>query len=172
MPLDAIDVLVVVLLVSASVLCGVAIWALRELVSTSRSLKGLTDDTRERLVPLLDKADVTVDAVNAELLRIDGIITRFEDASEKVSHASGTISNIVSAPGEIANEMATRVRKKWGDRRRAAEAEGVSVNTEQADTAEAPSDEAPASAPDVETDWADADSAGPWRTDDSHPTED
>jgi len=118
---DAVTVLLMVLLVAATVTCGFAVWALRELVGASRSAKALADDTRERLVPLLDKADVTIDATNAELLRVDAIITRFEDASERVNSASGTISGIVNAPTEIVTEVADRVRRAWKDRKRSSE---------------------------------------------------
>ena len=104
-----------------AVALGFAIWALREMGLAARSMRELSEDTHTRLVPLLDKADVTVDAVNAELLRIDGIITTFEDSAERVSSASGTISGIVSAPAEIVNDVATRVRSAWKDRHRHAE---------------------------------------------------
>lgn len=115
------SVMLVALLAAACVVCGFAVWALREAVSTLRAVRELTDETRERLGPLLDKADVTIDAVNVELLRIDTIIGRFEDASEKVSTASGTISGIVHAPAGIVNDVALRVRKAWKDRGRTPE---------------------------------------------------
>lgn len=119
--MNAPDILLVVLLSVAVVVCVFAIWALREMVATARSVRLLSDDTRERLVPLLDKVDVTVDAANVELLRVDAIITQVETASARVSHASDTLSNVVSAPGEIVNDVATRVRRAWKDRRRADE---------------------------------------------------
>jgi len=81
-------------------------------------MRALSDDVRTRLVPILEKADVTIDATNAELLRIDGAITKFEEASVRVSAASGTLSDIVQAPGEIVNGVADRVRRAWKDRRR------------------------------------------------------
>lgn len=133
--METTDFLLVVLLVAASVLCGVAIWALREMISTARSVRELSDDTRTRLVPLLEKADVTIDAVNAELLRVDAIITQVEEASARMSHASDTISDIVSTPAEIVNDVAGRVRRAWKDRRRAGDASG------QAETAEEPGTE-------------------------------
>ncbi len=80
--------LLAVLLVVASALCGVAIWALTEAVKTARSPGSLADDLDTRLVPLLDKADVTVDAMNAELLRIDQIVTRVEEVTDRVSSTS------------------------------------------------------------------------------------
>lgn len=115
--MDLASVMLVVALASASVLCGVAVWALRELVSTARSVRALSDDTRERLVPLLDKTDVTIDAVNAELWRIDGVITRFEEASERVGKASNAINEIVNAPADIVTDVADKVRKAWRERK-------------------------------------------------------
>ncbi len=115
--MDLSTVMLVVLLAAASAVCGVLVWALREAVLTMRSVRALSEDTRSRLNPLLDKVDVTVDAVNAELLRIDGVITRFEDAGERVSSASGTISGIVHAPAEIVGDVALRMRRAWKDRR-------------------------------------------------------
>lgn len=144
--METTDVLLVVLLIAASALCGVAIWALREMIATARSVRALSDDTRLRLVPLLDKADITVDAVNAELLRVDAIITQVEEASARVSHASDTISDIVSTPAEIVNDVAVRVRRAWKDRRRSAdtapqpEAESESGDRVDATTSAEPAD--------------------------------
>lgn len=97
---------------------------------TSRSLRALTDDTRERLVPILDKADITIDATNAELLRIDGAITRFEDASVRVSAASSTLSEIVQAPEKIVTGVADKMRRAWKDRKRSHPDEGAAPDTE------------------------------------------
>lgn len=88
-----------------------------------RSVRELSDDVRTRVVPLLEKADITVDAANAELLRVDAAITRFEEASMRVSAASGTISDIVQAPAELVTGVADRVRRKWKERHRASEDE-------------------------------------------------
>ena len=136
--MGTVDLLLVVLLVAASALCGVAVWALVDMVKTSRSARGLSDDTRERLVPLLDKADVTVDALNAEILRVDAIITQLERTSSRVSHASETISEIVNAPGEIVGDVAGRVRRAWKDKRRASEA---AAREQAAETPEEPAEE-------------------------------
>lgn len=117
------DVLLVVLLFAATVVCGFAVWALRETAEAARSFRSLTDDARSRLIPLTEKVDVTVDAINAELLRVDAIITQVEEASARVSHASGTISDIVHTPAELVNDVAERVRRAWKDRRRAPSSE-------------------------------------------------
>lgn len=116
--MDIAQVMLLVLLIAAVVVCGVAVWALREVALAAKSIQRLSDDSRERLNPLLDKADVTVDAINVEILRVDALIARFEDASERVTSASGTISGIVNAPAEIVNDVAGRVRRAWKDRSR------------------------------------------------------
>jgi len=115
---SAVTALTIVLLIAATAACIALIWATRELVLTSRSLRALTDDTRVRLVPMLDKADITIDATNAELLRIDGAITRFEEASVRVSAASGTLAEIVQAPEKIVTGVAEKMRRAWKDRKR------------------------------------------------------
>ncbi|NTW29065.1 MAG: hypothetical protein HGA39_06860 [Coriobacteriia bacterium] len=115
--MDPVNILLGILLVVATVLCCFAIWALTQVVSTARSVKTLADDMDVRLVPLLDKADVTVDALNAELLRVDGIVGQFEQIGDRVSGASRAVQEVTSAPGEIVGEIADRVRHAWRSRK-------------------------------------------------------
>jgi methyl-accepting chemotaxis protein len=114
---SATTALLAVLLVAASALCGVGIWALIESVRTARSLRQLADDLDVRLVPLLDKADVTVDATNAELLRIDQIVTRVEEVTDRLSDTSRAVQEVANAPAEIVNELAERLRRAWKTRK-------------------------------------------------------
>ena len=123
--MGTVDLLLVVLLAVASILCGVAIWALLDVMKTARSVRELSDDTRERLVPLLDKADVTVDAVNAELLRVDAIITQVEETSDRVEPCLGDDLDIVNAPAEIVNDVAVRIRRAWKDKQVASKAAAI-----------------------------------------------
>lgn len=116
-PVSVTTALLAVLLVFASALCGVAIWALIESVRTARSVGRLADDLDARLMPLLAKADVTVDAMNAELLRIDTIVTRVEEVTDRVSDTSRAVQEVANAPAEIVNELADRVRRAWKTRK-------------------------------------------------------
>jgi hypothetical protein len=109
--------LLAVLLVVATALCGVAAWALVEWIKAARSLRRLTDDLDTRLVPLLDKADITVDAMNAELLRVDQILTLVEEVADRVSDTSRTVQVVANAPGEIVNDLSERVRRAWKTRK-------------------------------------------------------
>jgi cytoskeletal protein RodZ len=107
------SILLGVLLVLASALCGVGIWALLEAVKSARSARTLTDDLDARVVPLLEKADVTIDALNAELLRVDSIVSRIEEATDRFESTSRTVQDVANAPGEIVTDIADRVRRAW-----------------------------------------------------------
>ena len=115
--MDTASVLLIVLIVAATAVCGFVIWAVFELVATSRSARRLADDLDASLIPLLAKADVTVDALNAELLRIDEIVTRVEEVTDRVSSTSRTVQEVANAPAEIANEIAGRVRNVFKSRK-------------------------------------------------------
>lgn len=114
--MEAVDALLSALVIVALITCATAIWALVEIVRSVRSAKALADDTRQRLIPLLDKLDITIDAVNAELLRVDLIVTKFEDVSDRLSNASDTISDLANVPERIAGGIADKVRS-WRTRR-------------------------------------------------------
>jgi hypothetical protein len=126
LPLNSI--LFGVLLALASVLCAVGIWVLVEARRSMRSLRVLADDLDARVVPLLEKADVTVDAFNAELLRIDTIVTSIEEITDRVGNTSRTVQEVANAPAEIVTDIADRVRRAW-KRRQSESAERASERT-------------------------------------------
>jgi hypothetical protein len=148
---DTTTVLLSVLIVVASALCGVAMWALVEAVKTARSVRTLSDDLDARIVPLIEKLDVSVDAFNAELLRVDAIVTRFEEISDRVESTSRTVQDVANAPVEIVTDIADRVRRAWRTRK--------SSHTEEAASAEAyesPDEPGPPAPEDIEPDQPDA----------------
>ena len=134
-----INVLLGILLVVATAMCGVAIWALVEGVKTARSMRTLSEDLDVRVVPLLEKADVTIDALNVELLRIDALVTSAEEITDRVQSTSRTVQDVANAPAEIVTDIADRVRRAWKHR--------------QAEHASGGADSRPA--PDVEQDLGD-----------------
>lgn len=119
--MGAETVLRIVLLAVGSIACGVAIYALIETVLTMRSLRSSSEEIRTRVVPLLEKLDITVDAANAELLRIDSIVTQVEEVSERVSSATHTVHEVVNAPLEAVNAVSSNLREAWRERRRTRE---------------------------------------------------
>ena len=109
--MDAESVLQLVLLVAGIALCAVAIFGIVEAVKTLRSVRRLSDDMHATLVPLLEKADVTVDAMNAELLRIDGIVTQIEDVSDRVSTTTNAVQEAVHGPLTAASNAGMKLRR-------------------------------------------------------------
>lgn len=104
------SILQVVALIAATALSGVAIFGIIEAVATLRSVRKLSDDMQSRLVPLIEKANVTVDAFNAELLRIDGIVTQIEEVSDRVSSTTNAVQDAVHGPMEAVSNMGARLR--------------------------------------------------------------
>ena len=99
------------LLIAAIALCAVGIWAALRLAAAADSVKKLADDVEARAPELLEKADVTVDALNVELLRMDLIITQVEEVTELVSSASNAVHTIVNAPYEVVTGLGERLRR-------------------------------------------------------------
>ena len=115
------SVLTTVLLISAIALCATGIWAFVRVGLASGAVKNLADDLEGRVVPLAEKADVTVDAMNAELLRVDAIVTQIEDVSERVASASSAVATIVNAPVGAVSELGERLRKAVASARKSRE---------------------------------------------------
>ena len=94
--MDIAGALGTALTIISIVLALAALYAVIVFVRAVRELLVAVEDVRVRLVPLLDKADVTVDALNAELLRVDAIVTQAEGVGEAVSTASEFIRSPVN----------------------------------------------------------------------------
>ncbi len=99
-------VLQTVLLVLGILLAGAGIFVAVRLAVTLSETRVALAEVRERLVPLLDKADVTLDALNAELLRVDGIVTDIEEVSGAVSTATDVIRTPVEALAGLGGRIA------------------------------------------------------------------
>ena len=103
-----------VLLVLAIVLAGAGIYAVFVFVKTLRQTQLTMEELRLKLLPLIEKVDVTVDALNAELLRVDGIMTDIEGVSGAVSSATDIIRTPVGVVAGLGSRLAhafTRARR-------------------------------------------------------------
>lgn len=94
--MDLAGALGIALTIISIVLASAALYAVIVLVRAIKDLLVAVEQVRVRLVPLLEKADVTVDALNAELLRVDAIVTQAEGVGEAVSSASEFIRSPVN----------------------------------------------------------------------------
>ena len=109
--MDVADALGIALTIITIILVIVGIYAVSVLLRAVRNLLAAVEDVRSRLVPLLDKADITVDAVNAELLRLDAIVTQAEEVGDAVSTASDFIRSPVSRAADGIARLARSFRK-------------------------------------------------------------
>ncbi|MEL7667678.1 MAG: hypothetical protein AAGU73_05705 [Actinomycetota bacterium] len=98
--MDTSEALGIALTVAALALTLLALYALVVIIKAVREIRIAVEDIRVRLVPLLEKADVTVDAANVELLRLDAIVTQAEEVGEAVSSASDFIRSPVNTAAQ------------------------------------------------------------------------
>lgn len=101
----------IVLYVAAVAVAGVAIWGVRELVSTARSVRTLSDELHATLPPLIQHADSTLSAVNAELERVNGVVTQLEEVSDRVTSTTRAAQEIVEAPVAAVSGLAAGARR-------------------------------------------------------------
>lgn len=110
--MDAAGTLGIALMIVALVLAVASLYLVWVLVSATARLLAAVEDVRVRLVPLLEKADVTVDALNAELLRIDAIVSQAEGVGEAVS----TASDFIRSPVNSAAQGIAKLARAFGRR--------------------------------------------------------
>ena len=99
--------------------------------TTIAEASSMLASVRSDVLPLADKAGVTIDALNAELLRVDGIITTIENATKNVQKTSSSVSEFVNAPVEAVTDLAGRVRTAFREKR--AEVKDAARRAETAD---------------------------------------
>ena len=56
------------------------------------------DDIRVETVPLISKFQTTMDHVNTELERVDGVLTAVESMSQKANSATKVVQEVVTSP--------------------------------------------------------------------------
>ncbi len=103
-----VDIVLALVLI---VLAGLAGFAVYELVQTLRSLRRLTFTLDTKLSPLLDDADVTVQALNLELMRLDDILDNVQHISDRMEDTTKAAQEAVHAPAKKVAEYAEMVRR-------------------------------------------------------------
>jgi hypothetical protein len=100
-----------VLYVVLIALCATAIWALTVVVRAARSATRLVEDLDAKLPPLIDKAGTTLDEINVEMVRVDGLVTQLEEVSDRVTSTTRAASEIVGAPAAAVAGLGDRARR-------------------------------------------------------------
>ena len=112
--MDTGSVLGIVLTVLAIALAGFAIYVLVVALRLARELHAATSEVRAKFVPLVDKADITLDLMNAELLRVDGIVSDIEQVSGAVSSAS----DVIRGPVNVVQKLGAGLARAFSRARR------------------------------------------------------
>jgi hypothetical protein len=112
--MDARSVLQVVLYVLLIVVSGIGVWALIEVIAAARSTRRLTEQLNATLPSLIGRADGTLDAINAEIQKVDVVVSQFEEVSENVVATTRAASDIAGAPAAAVAGIADRARTFFG----------------------------------------------------------
>jgi methyl-accepting chemotaxis protein len=112
--MDVQAVLLIALYAVLIVLAGYAIWGVREVVATARSVRRASDELHESLPPLIEQARGTLSSVDAELSRINGVVTQIEEVSDRVTSTTRAAQEIVEAPAAAVSGLAEGARRFLG----------------------------------------------------------
>ena len=112
----ALNALLLLLVVVAIAALAVAIWTLSRAVETMASVKRLADDTDRDLVPLMAKADATLNAVNDELAAVQGIVEQVREVTDSVAEtkraADRVVDDAVGGAARMGRVIAAVLRKR------------------------------------------------------------
>jgi uncharacterized protein YoxC len=78
------------------------VYALIRLAQTLRRVDKLVEDTDREMVPLLSRAQVTLDQVNSELGKVDEILGSVVNVTSKVDATTNVVQTAVTAPAKKA----------------------------------------------------------------------
>lgn len=101
----------IALYVALIVLAGFAVWGVREVVFTARSVRKLTDELSTTLPPLIERADGTLVALNAEIVRVNGVVSQLEEVSDRVTSTTRAAQEMVEAPVAAVTGIAEGARR-------------------------------------------------------------
>jgi uncharacterized protein YoxC len=100
------------------------VFVLRNLALLLDSTKRTMDETekavvelRTSIVPILDKADDSMEQLNIKMGRLDGILTNFESTSTKVAHTAEAASSAVQTPVDFVTGVTDRLMRGWRERK-------------------------------------------------------
>ncbi|MEI8335135.1 MAG: hypothetical protein WCH74_14965 [Chloroflexota bacterium] len=111
------EVLLIVLVLVAIAALSVTIWALVRAVDTMASVKQLADDTDRDLVPLMAKADATLDSVNAELSRVEGVVSQVREVTDSVVETKRAADRVVDEAAVGAVRIGRSIAEAWRKRK-------------------------------------------------------
>jgi len=108
--MDATAYLPIVLYVAAIVVLVVVGWGVVQIVAAARSTQRLADQLYSTMPGLIERADATLVAINAELVRVNGVVSQLEEVSDRVTHTTRAAQEIVEGPAAAVSGLANGAR--------------------------------------------------------------
>jgi len=84
--------------IAFAVIAVLTAWLLYQLIRTMGIINQFLDDVRIETIPLMTRFQTTMDHVNNELDRVDGILTAVESMSQKANSATKVVQEVVTSP--------------------------------------------------------------------------
>lgn len=72
----------------------------------------------KRVDPLMEKAELTVDTINLEMLRVDGILEDVSQISNVAGKTASTVDTVTSAPADAVTSIVDHLRGALGSKRK------------------------------------------------------
>lgn len=109
------------------IVVGVAlVWFVVELALTIRKARSTVDDVQKQIAPtlanveqltedakpLVERASLTMDAANLEIMRVDEILQDVGQITDTAARAVSTVDNVANAPMDLVNSITSKVRSK------------------------------------------------------------
>lgn len=85
-------------------------------VSTINTVSAELEPALKKVDPLMDRVGLSVDALNLELLRIDEVMDDVKTMSSSAASATKSINSVASAPADLVNNVANKVRHRFGSK--------------------------------------------------------
>lgn len=85
------------------------VFALVQLGRLFGTARKQVDEAGNRVQPIIEKADTSVDALNAEILRVDGILSDVERITNAAANTTQSVEKVANAPLEIAQSLSERL---------------------------------------------------------------
>lgn len=112
--MDMEAVLRVVLYTVMISLVGTGVWGVREFVASVRASKRFYEQMHATLPGLIERADNTLAAVNAELVRVNGVVTQLAEVSDRVTSTTRAAQEMVEGPVAVVTNVAEGARRFLG----------------------------------------------------------
>lgn len=100
----------------------------------------------QKVNPIVDKAELTIDTVNLEMLRVDSILEDVEQVSTVAGKTASAVDTVTSGPADAVTSLVDRIRGSLGSKRKEQIKQGrvvypIAAARKSQDEHEAPADE-------------------------------